>query len=452
MVYDFNKKRDGTEPVAGLTLVRGVLYGTTAFGGTRNRGTIYALTTSGTERVLYSFKGVNGTIDGSTTDGDGWRPDSTLVEVKHILYGTTRIGGTPGSICGCGTVFSFNLATNQESVIYRFLGHSDGEEPSALIAASGNLYGMTTSGGTNGCALDQGCGTVFEISGSGAKRTLYSFQGGTDGAEPTSLVALNGSLYGVTWEGGGTNCTNETQVVGCGTIFEIDASGSEHIVYSFQGQPDAAFPNDLIDVSGTLYGASTGGGVHNRGTIFEVGETGQASLLYSFGAPHGKRPYDLLAVHGALYGTAGGGVSGCFTSSSFDPGHAALYSAFSPDTEQLIGKPVSMNYFDRCRTALSFVFAAQCSQGAADRSCRSALQARFARRNTPRWTLGRAYTANNILEPSHDCCLSHCSHRGIHRLSMDLAALGTSVGDMVVPHWRPWPLVSRCRQKPLLAL
>ena len=320
VVYNFNKKRDGVAPIAGLTLVHGELYGTTAFGGTKNRGTIYALTTSGTERVLYSFKGVNRTTDGSTTDGDGWQPDSTLVEVKHVLYGTTRIGGTPDSICGCGTVFSFNLATNHESVLYRFLGHSDGEDPSLLIAANGNLYGITASGGTNGCVEDQGCGTVFEISASGAKRTLYAFQGGTDGAEPTSLLALNGSFYGVTWEGGGTNCTNETQVVGCGTIFEIDRSGSEHIVYRFQGQPDAAFPNDLIDVNGTLYGASSGGGVHDHGTIFEGGATGQASVLYSFGAPHGKGPHDLLAVHGALYGAAGGGgVSDCFASSSFDP-------------------------------------------------------------------------------------------------------------------------------------
>lgn len=328
VVYNFNKERNGAEPTAGLTLVRGVLYGTTAFGGTKNRGTIYALTTSGTERVLYSFKGVHG-----TTNGDGWQPDSTLVEVKHILYGTTRIGGTPDSICGCGTVFSFNLATNQESVLYRFLGHSDGEDPSALIAANGNLYGITTFGGTNGCVEDFGCGTVFEISGSGEKRTLYSFQGGTDGAEPTSLLALNGSLYGVTWEGGGTNCTNETQVVGCGTIFEIDASGSEHIVYSFQGQPDAAFPNDLIDMNGTLYGASSWGGMHNRGTIFEVGATGRPSMLYSFGAPHGAGPHDLFAVPGALYGTAGGGgVRDCFTSSSHDPRPCGLVFRFQPGT------------------------------------------------------------------------------------------------------------------------
>ena len=333
VVYNFNKKRDGVAPIAGLTLVHGELYGTTAFGGTKNRGTIYALTTSGTERVLYSFKGVNQTIDDSTTDGDGWQPDSTLVEVKHVLYGTTRIGGTPDSICGCGTVFSFNLATNQESVLYRFLGHSDGEDPILLVTANGNLYGVTSSGGTNGCGEDQGCGTVFEISASGAKRTLYSFQGGTDGAEPTSLLALNGSFYGVTWEGGGTNCTNETQVVGCGTIFEIDASGSEHIVYRFQGQPDAAFPNDLIDVNGTLYGASSGGGVHDHGTIFEGGATGQASVLYSFGAPHGKGPHDLLAVHGALYGTAGGGgVSDCFASSSFDPRPCGLVFRFQLGT------------------------------------------------------------------------------------------------------------------------
>ena len=70
-------------------------------GGAYSDGTVFSITPSGTETVLYSFKG-----GGS---GDGESPRAGLVKVKGALYGTTGGGGTgcDGSY-GCGTVYSLS--------------------------------------------------------------------------------------------------------------------------------------------------------------------------------------------------------------------------------------------------------------------------------------------------------------------------------------------------------
>jgi uncharacterized repeat protein (TIGR03803 family) len=328
VLYSFNKERDGLAPFAGPIAVRDALYGTTFYGGTSDHGTIYELSTSGLERVLYSFKGFGGTDERNATSGDGWGPDASLVLMNGVLYGTTNEGGTPGTCCdeGCGTVFSFDLASGKESVLYRFQCGVDGEYPGDLIAAGGKLYGVTLAGGTSGCGDSQGCGTVYEIDTSGQKRTLYRFKGekpgayGKDGAIPLGLADVNGRLYGVTWRGGESACSNGTERVGCGTVFEIDASGVERTVHSFKGRPDGAGPNALISKGGALYGTTSGGGVENHGTIFEVTPSGKETVLQNFHAPYGGAPIALLAVKDSFYGTtAAGGYQYCYTKDELSP-------------------------------------------------------------------------------------------------------------------------------------
>ena len=111
---------------------------------------------------------------------------------------------------------------------YRFGGGNDGQSPQGRLAAlNGTLYGTTFWGGTT-CGGK--CGTVFAITTSGQERVLYSFKGPpTDGNNPISdLVAFNGKLYGTTTGGG-------SRVGGSGTVFEVDPSGNERVVYSFNG-------------------------------------------------------------------------------------------------------------------------------------------------------------------------------------------------------------------------
>src|SRR5580693_5011131 len=63
-----------------------------------------------------------------------------------------------------------------ESVVYSFCAMSN------CVDGSGNLYGMTGSGGiTGGGCQSYGCGTVFERTAAGTLQTLYTFYGAPDG-------------------------------------------------------------------------------------------------------------------------------------------------------------------------------------------------------------------------------------------------------------------------------
>ncbi|MFY9739997.1 MAG: choice-of-anchor tandem repeat GloVer-containing protein [Candidatus Cybelea sp.] len=98
MLYSFGASEDGANPYAGLVNINGTLYGTTAYGGANGDGTVFSITPSGTETVLYSFKGGL---------GDGEYPFASPISIKGTLYGTTSQGGANCSPSGgCGTVFS----------------------------------------------------------------------------------------------------------------------------------------------------------------------------------------------------------------------------------------------------------------------------------------------------------------------------------------------------------
>ena len=120
----------------------------------------------------------------------------------------------------------------------------DGAIPAAtLINVNGTLYGTTHAGGNSGCGLHAGCGTVYSISTTGAENMLYRFTGGADGATPAaSLLELSGTLYGTTSAGSAHRK---------GTVFSISTSGDEQVLHSFGG-PDGAEPEaDLLNVNGT---------------------------------------------------------------------------------------------------------------------------------------------------------------------------------------------------------
>jgi uncharacterized repeat protein (TIGR03803 family) len=108
VLHSFDSQRgivDGNTPYAGLVMDKeGNLYGTTGGGGASNRGTVFELTPTGQETVLYSFCSL-----ASCADGAG--PTAGLImDDEGNLYGTTSGGGTgdcvqSGVDSGCGTVF-----------------------------------------------------------------------------------------------------------------------------------------------------------------------------------------------------------------------------------------------------------------------------------------------------------------------------------------------------------
>jgi uncharacterized repeat protein (TIGR03803 family) len=83
---------DGTNPYSNLIKAKGSFYGTTLLGGSANGGTVYKITTSGTETVVHSFTG----------GADGFNPyGSLLLNTDKALYSTTQTGGSSN----LGTVF-----------------------------------------------------------------------------------------------------------------------------------------------------------------------------------------------------------------------------------------------------------------------------------------------------------------------------------------------------------
>ncbi|HTT84565.1 MAG TPA: choice-of-anchor tandem repeat GloVer-containing protein [Rhizomicrobium sp.] len=60
VLYSFTGGNDGSSPNSGLLMKKGNLYGMTFGGGTSGDGTVFELTSDGTETVLHSFAGGSG--------------------------------------------------------------------------------------------------------------------------------------------------------------------------------------------------------------------------------------------------------------------------------------------------------------------------------------------------------------------------------------------------------
>ena len=201
VLYSFGtgNVHDGKSPNGGLVMdASGNLYGTTAIGGTDHFGTVFKITPSGVESVLHSF-GTGNVHDGKYPNG------GMVMDASGNLYGTTVFGGTANK----GTVFKIT-PSGVESVLHSF-GTVHGTvfpHGGMVMDASGNLYGTTVFGGTNNL------GTVFKITPSGVASVLHSFGTGNVWQDPNGgmVMAASGNLYGTTSLGG----TDHS-----GTVFRI---------------------------------------------------------------------------------------------------------------------------------------------------------------------------------------------------------------------------------------
>lgn len=294
---------DGVNPVRNLIEVKGLLYGATVVGGKCGSGSVYSISTTGTETILHSFCG-----------SDGIQPLTGLVNVNGTMYGTTQYG--PGG-SNWGTVYSVTTSGTFKT-LYTFTDSPDGAEPAApLVNVKGTLYGTTAYGGS-GCR----CGTFYSIDPTGKEKVLYSFQGGSDGALPFSgLIDVNGTLYGTTLEGGGNHVGCSPSYAGCGTVYSISTTGHETVLYSFGGSGTYGGANGtnpwagLVEMNGSLYGTASAGGSDGLGVVFSLNPSGSEQVLHNFvGGSDGAMPFsDLIDVNGTLYGTTseGGSTLGC---------------------------------------------------------------------------------------------------------------------------------------------
>src|SRR5580698_3752124 len=223
----------------------GDFYGTTAFCGTDNYGTVYKLTLAGVYSLVYSFQGPPndtvlplGLIEG--TDGNLW-------------------GVGNGWIISGGGIFKITLA-GKESLVYTFQPNPDGafldgESPDANLiqGSNGDFYGTTEEGGS------ANEGTIFEITAGGKETVLYSFPNQTDGAYPSLPLtqAPNGLLFGAVTDCAGGGCAQAG-------LFDITAKGVYKNLYLYPlvcsncGQPEAPL---LLSTNGTFYSTTEQGGI-----------------------------------------------------------------------------------------------------------------------------------------------------------------------------------------------
>lgn len=293
----------------------GAFYGTTANGGAYGGGAMFRLDTKGNEVVLYSFPAPRASS-----------PVLSFVDRQGTFYGTTSWGGANSR----GSIFKIDT-TGKESDLYSFTGGTGGQNPGLGLARDedGNLYGTFTLGGDSKCF----CGAVFKLDTAGTLTILHTFTGGTDGATPYGGVIRDssGNLYGTTDAGGGHGCAPS----GCGTVFVVDPSGKEKVLYSFSGSPDGASPdaNLVRDEAGNLYGTTSQGGdaqcrVSNYGCgiVFKLDTAGTETVLHTFSSRDGAFPQQLiLSTDGNLYGTTFAGGNGVCTTNNQWMGCGTLF-------------------------------------------------------------------------------------------------------------------------------
>jgi uncharacterized repeat protein (TIGR03803 family) len=335
---------DGSFPQSTLVMdAAGALYGTTLYGGANGTGSVFKLTppapgkTKWTETILHSFSALNS--DGSNTDGANPYAGALVFDSQGNLFGTTYSGGLGGGDCGNGTRSC--LRAWYSSYLHPRRAKQLGQRPYCTISrkaaaksisgiyagltidANGALYGASVQGGTGGTGISYGSGAAFMLTPPGGGQTSWGFQVlyifapapvSNDGKEPevAPIIDATGSLYGTTARGG---------LHDGGTVYRLTppAAGStawtETILYNI---PSGGYPflqGVAFDASGALYGTTLLGGSAQLGNAYKLtppaGGVGRwkSTNLITFRGPNGEQPDATLMAgpDGAMYGTTSSG-------------------------------------------------------------------------------------------------------------------------------------------------
>jgi uncharacterized repeat protein (TIGR03803 family) len=231
------------------------------------------------------------------------------IVVAMILSGCADDRGThdPTHAIAAGN----RSAQGSEQVLYSFTGGSDGANAATgmVLDDNGNLYGTTVTGGTSQC------GTVFKLTAQASppwpETVLHNFGCYTDGKNPHGGVSFDrrGNLDGTTVAGGsGGACSSD----GCGILFQLTPQ-TENVLHNFTAGRDGFGPGGgvVFDPIGNVYGMTPDGGSYSEGTIYEAWRAGRRwheKVIHAFtgGTDGGVGSLGLLLrdTAGNLYGVA----------------------------------------------------------------------------------------------------------------------------------------------------
>jgi uncharacterized repeat protein (TIGR03803 family) len=307
---------NGASPYSNLVLdSSGNVYGTTTTGGAHNAGTVFEIAAGSLSfATLASF--------GRSSGNNDLEPHGNLViDSSGNLYGTTEYGADSTDQVGDGTVFEVAAGTSVVKTIAQFEA-STGNHPygGLTVDSNGNLFGTTRYNDD----ANSGDSTIFEIAAGTSTLTTLASLNGTDGLESVAGITIdrNGNLFGT---------ASTSSYSGPGTVFELPNTGSAiNPAYSSTvtrvtlfAQPNQAGPygSVLIDSAGNLYGTTIAGGPSNRGTVYEIPNSGTAavpvyssstSTLVTFTGTNGQEPVSNLVrdSNGDFYGITEYGGTG----------------------------------------------------------------------------------------------------------------------------------------------
>jgi len=292
---------NGSRPYAGvIQATDGNFYGTTNVGGSGYLdGNVFEVTPSGQLRSIYDFCSQPNCVDGRSPTS------APILGSDGNLYGVTSAGGTGFY----GTFYKMTLS-GEITTLYSFCETLclDGYGPNGIMQASdGNFYGTAGFGG----AFSEG--TLFQLTPAGQFKLLHTFcsvpPNCADGYHPfyPPIQASDGNFYGTAF-GGGTS----GEPWGGGVLYELTSTGTFEVIYNFcssntrYGCEHGTGPMSIVqDAKGDFFGTTDYGGNSDAGIVFEISaSTNQLTVLHSFDVTDGEYPIAriTLANDGNLYG------------------------------------------------------------------------------------------------------------------------------------------------------
>lgn len=288
---DFDSLHTGNQPYSGLLqLSNGKMYSVASYGGRADKGTLFEYvpsTNTITKKIDFGF----------ASEGDS--PIGSLMQTSSgKMFGVAISGGINDE----GVLFEYDLSTDTYTNKIHFDGANIGAAPFGrlLQTSNGRLFGLTNIGGVNDF------GTLYEyIPSTNTIVKKIDFTASISIPQANLVEANNGKLYSVTLLGG---------TYGFGTLYEYDPNTNiltKKIDFNTAGG-DSYYPNGLMLANnGKLYGTALYGGIYDFGTLYEYDiSTNTITKKIDFDdTNNGKNPVAeiIQASNGKLYSTTNGG-------------------------------------------------------------------------------------------------------------------------------------------------